>query len=132
MKVKEITVHAGRTFNHPYEAYSNLRPEVTMVVELAGDDNPEECVKEIQAKAESLVEDHKQHMLRSLDQLHDAELRDREIAKLDSLIRNSQTRLDDLRKEQPSLPELSEDGNCPRCGGLIDDDHACVDCGWLT
>lgn len=23
-KVVEITVHAGRTFNHPYESYANL------------------------------------------------------------------------------------------------------------
>jgi hypothetical protein len=30
MKINSITVTAGRTFNHPHEQYSNLRPEVTM------------------------------------------------------------------------------------------------------
>lgn len=35
MRIKTITVTAGRTFNHPYEQYSNLRPEVTMVADLA-------------------------------------------------------------------------------------------------
>ena len=30
MKINTITVTAGRTFNHPHEDYSNLRPSVTM------------------------------------------------------------------------------------------------------
>ena len=30
MKITEIVVSAGRTFNHPYENFSNLRPQVTL------------------------------------------------------------------------------------------------------
>lgn len=30
MKVIEIIVSAGRTFNHPNESYSNLRPQVSV------------------------------------------------------------------------------------------------------
>ena len=35
MKIQTITVTAGRTFNHPHEQYSNLRPEVQMTATLA-------------------------------------------------------------------------------------------------
>ena len=39
VQVTRIEVYAGRTFNHPYEAYSNFRVGVTLTAELSpGDD----------------------------------------------------------------------------------------------
>ena len=33
-KITEITVSAGRTFNHPHESFSNLKPHVALKVEV--------------------------------------------------------------------------------------------------
>ena len=39
MKITNIVVRAGRTFNHPHESYSNLKPEVELTATLdEGDD----------------------------------------------------------------------------------------------
>lgn len=100
-RVTEITVNAGRTFNHPYESYSNLRPSVTIKAELLEGEDWEAATKELQAKAESMVEEHKQHMLRSLKELHDLTVRQREVASLEDSIRGAQSRLDRLRKGLP-------------------------------
>lgn len=82
MKVTEIVVSAGRTFNHPHEQFSNLRPEVTLKASLDEADNPDECVKALQARAEQIIEDHKTHMLASLQQLYRLRLIERERASL--------------------------------------------------
>jgi hypothetical protein len=51
MKVTEIIVSAGRTFNHPYEDYSNLKPQVTLKATVDDGENFEDAVKELQRKA---------------------------------------------------------------------------------
>lgn len=98
MKITNIVVSAGRTFNHPYESFSNLRPHVQLRAELADGDDAETCIKQLQAQAESLVEDHKQNMLRSLEILRETELRERAIVKLESLIKTSQEQLQRYRE----------------------------------
>lgn len=121
MKIEKITVSAGRTFNHPFESYSNLRPEVHLVASVEDGDDPEKCAKELQAKAESLVEDHKQNMLRSLEMIREMDIRNREMARLGSLIKTSQEALERYRGnpigEKPPLdffgPAAEE--NCPDC-----------------
>ena|SRR5690348_4583708 len=97
MKISQIKVSAGRTFNHPYESYSNLRPHVELLATLDENDDAEACLKQLQAKAESIVEDHKQNMLRSLHLIRQMDIRNREMAKLESLIKTSQTELDRYR-----------------------------------
>jgi len=67
VKVVEITVTAGRTFNHPHEQYSNLRPEVTLRATLEAEDDHAVCVKILQADAEDLVEQHKDRLLGMLE-----------------------------------------------------------------
>jgi len=99
VKVTEITVNAGRTFNHPFEQYSNLRPSVTLRAVLEDGEDALESARKLQAQAETLVEDHKQHLLDSIQQLEDLRQREREIVKLESLITNSQQRLASLRTE---------------------------------
>jgi len=49
MRVTEITVTAGRTFNHPHETYSNLRPEVRLTATLDDTDDASDCAKALQA-----------------------------------------------------------------------------------
>jgi hypothetical protein len=103
MKITEIIVGAGRTFNHPYEQFSNLRPQVTIKAILDDGDDPEEVIKDLQAKAESMVEDHKNNILQSLRELHTLSLRQREMASLEKQLREAQARLDEIRKEYPQI-----------------------------
>jgi hypothetical protein len=103
MKVVEVTVSAGRTFNHPYESYSNLRPNVTLKAVLEGDEDYAAAVQTLQAKAEALVEDHKQHMLRSLHELERFGRYQQEVQSLEHSIRQSQERLDRLRQDTHAL-----------------------------
>src|SRR3990167_10406802 len=100
MKVTQITVDAGRTFNHPYEQYSNLRPSVTITASIDETDNPDECAKALQARAEELVENHKQHLLGSLERLHELSIIDRETASLEANITAGQRRLTHLREQR--------------------------------
>lgn len=108
MKINTITVTAGRTFNHPHEQYSNLRPEVAMTATLADGDNPTKAVKDLQAQAEQMVEDHKQGLLRTLEELYQLTERQAEMRGLQTELKRAQNRLDDIRKEHPQLNLLTE------------------------
>ncbi len=99
MKIEKITVHAGRTFNHPYEQFSNLRPGLSIEAFLQTDDDPEESIKELQAKAEKMIEDHKTHMLRSLTTLYELNEAQRTITNLERQIKDSQETLDRAREK---------------------------------
>jgi hypothetical protein len=103
MKVVEVTVSASRTFNHPYESYSNLRPNVTLKAVLADDEDYAAAVQALQAKAEALVEDHKQHMLRSLHELERLERYQQEVQSLEQSLVRSQERLEVLRRGTQAL-----------------------------
>jgi len=102
-KITEITVNAGRTFNHPHESYSNLRPSVTVKADVLDGEDWQAVAKELQAKAESMIEDHKRNMLQSLEELYDLTTKQREVADLETRIASAQSRLDRIRKETPAL-----------------------------
>lgn len=103
MTITKITVTAGRTFNHPHEQFSNLRPEVTLEATLAEGANPVEAVKALQAQAEGLVEDHKQGMLRSLEELYQLTERQAEMRGLQKQLKMAQDRLEEIRTKHPEL-----------------------------
>lgn|SRR3990167_1563773 len=105
MKITEIVVNAGRTFNHPFESYSNLRPAVTITASIDNGDNVDECTKALQARAEKLVEDHKQHLLSSLRRLEELTILEREASSLESNIHERQRRLAHVREQQGAIPE---------------------------
>ena len=105
MKITSIVVNAGRTFNHPYESYSNLRPSVTLTASIEDGDNPDECAKSMQARAEELVENHKQHLLSSLERLHQLSILQRETASLEQNITAGQRRLEHLRTERAAIDQ---------------------------
>ncbi len=109
--VRKITVSAGRTFNHPFESYSNLKPFVTVEADLQEGEDFKEVTKELQAQAEQLVEDHKQNMLKSLRDLHTIGEKQRRIASLESSIQRNQVELKEERIELAKfgLPDYSKD-----------------------
>lgn len=100
MEITEIIISAGRTFNHPYESYSNLRPNVTLKATLINNEDPDKAVKELQAKAEKLVEDHKQLLLKQLEEIYEMQRLDQEYSDLESRLRQAQERMDFVRKRR--------------------------------
>ena len=103
MKITTITVTAGRTFNHPHEQYSNLRPEVTMTASLDEGEEATKCAQELQARAEQIVEDHKRGLLGSIEELYQLTERQAEMRGLQKQLKLAQERLDGIRKEHPTL-----------------------------
>lgn len=103
MQIQQITVTAGRTFNHPHEQYSNLRPEVVLVAALEPGEDARACVQALQRQAEGMVEDHKRNMLKSLEDLHQLTERQAEMRGLHQQLTSAQSRLDEIRAEHPEL-----------------------------
>ncbi|HQT97978.1 MAG TPA: hypothetical protein PK416_08890 [Thermodesulfobacteriota bacterium] len=103
MKITEIVVSAGRTFNHPYEQFSNLRPQVTLKATIEDQDDPLAAAKELQGKAEALVEDHKRSMLQTLHELHHLSMAKQEVYNVERKLADLNDRLAELRKENPQL-----------------------------
>lgn len=103
MKINTIQVTAGRTFNHPHEQYSNLRPEVTMTATLDDGEDPARATRELQAKAEQIVEDHKAGLLKSIEELYQLTERQAEMRGLQQELERAQRRLETIRSENPTL-----------------------------
>ncbi len=103
MKINTITVTAGRTFNHPHEQYSNLRPEVVMTATLEDGEDPHVAVRDLQQRAEGLVEDHKRGLLASIEELYQLTARQAEVRGLQTELKRAQQRLVEIRKEHPTL-----------------------------
>lgn len=138
MEITEITVSAGRTFNHPYETYSNLRPNVTVRAVLVPGEDVVKAINDLQALAEKSVEDHKQALLHSLEELHFLSEAQRDMTSMAEQIARSQARLEQIRKQHPQLPlpitnqfpdlqrqfkcclRTPEEGHAPGCDGLDD------------
>jgi hypothetical protein len=106
MKIHTITVTAGRTFNHPHEQYSNLRPEVTMTATLDEGEDPTKAAHELQARAEQIVEDHKRGLLQSIEELYNLTEKQAEMRGLQKELKRAQERLDIIRKEIPESLQL--------------------------
>lgn len=103
MKINTITVTAGRTFNHPHEDYSNLRPSVSMTASLEDGEDATKAAQELQARAEQLVEDHKRGLLQAIEDLYLLTTRQAEMRGLQRELTRAQERLEAIRKEHPQL-----------------------------
>lgn len=108
MTVTEIVVSAGRTFNHPYESYSNLRPQVTIKASLQDGEDVDAATKQLQAKAESLVEDHKRNLLNQITELYHLSEARQELVNLESGLKRAQDRISELRQQNPQLANGAE------------------------
>lgn len=106
--VTEIVVSSGRTVNHPYESYSNLKPHVTLKATILPEDDFEVEYKKLHAKAERMIEDHKDTLLAGIRSIHDMREAEREITSLERQINHAQSQLIRLREELPKHPRLLE------------------------
>lgn len=105
MKITQITVSAGRTFNHPYESYANFRPEVTMTATLPDGADADQAVRDLQAKAETLVEQHKRNLLQNVNDLHESAQIDSELANMEQTLKNAQERMEALKHRRQELSQ---------------------------
>ncbi|MEM1149044.1 MAG: hypothetical protein AAGI03_00595 [Pseudomonadota bacterium] len=139
MQITQITVQAGRVVNHPTESYANLRPNLEITADISPDDDADQCIKDLQAKAEQMVEDHKNRLQQSLIDIQARERREREITSLETDLRLKQSRLDHLRENPEASGDLFsqveaydpegdeipfDDGICPSTA--VDYDNDCA------
>ncbi len=103
MKIRHVKVSAGRTFNHPHEQYSNLRSDAILEADIDEGEDAIGCAKALQAKVEELAEDHKQHLLRTIEELYELGERTAEMRGLQKQLTAAQLRLDEIRGKHPEL-----------------------------
>lgn len=97
MRIDEIKVSAGRTFNHPYEQYSNLRCDVHLNAKLDDGEDAIEATKTLQAKAEQICEGHKVTLIKNLHDLERLARQTEEISQLERRIQEAQSKLKELK-----------------------------------
>jgi len=79
MVILEMTIHEGRTYNHPFEAYSNFKQGVSVKASLSENENPEREGKLLQERASLLMAEIKNKTLQSLVKLNSLEEAKRQI-----------------------------------------------------
>lgn len=125
MKIVEITVHAGRTFNHPYEQYANFKPGLSLRATLEDGEDPEAATKALQERAERMAEEQKQQILADLHQLERQARITSSIAATERQIERLQQELASL-KQTPQLETEKSDSQRCECGhsrfGHLDDE----------
>jgi hypothetical protein len=119
MKITEITVHAGRTFNHPFEQYANFKPGLSLRATLSEEDDVEQATKALQLIAEQLAEGQKQQILADLRQLERQ-------ARITSSIAATERHIEKLHAE---LAMLKRDAAAPRHASQKLETKKCEDCG---
>jgi len=82
-----------------------------MEATLEDTEDSSKVVKDLQAKAEMLVEDHKQHLLQSIRELNELRGLAQEAFSLENNLKVAQERLNELRTNHPALftQKLTED-----------------------
>jgi len=102
-----------------------------MVATIDDGESAADAAKKLQAQAEGLVEDHKQGLLRSIEELYQLTERQSEMRGLQRELERAQLRMDDLRKQHPELIALPAPGHSYKCDG----NHGGNPCGdpecWL-
>ena len=118
MKITQITVTAGRTFNHPHEDYSNLKPQITLHAVLEEKDDAQEAAKALQRQAEQLVEDQKQNMLLALEDAYQMGEAKQRMIGLSRQLQAAQKELDTLRQQWPQAAQIAMNVHNPAIGDL--------------
>lgn len=103
MQVTQIKVSAGRTFNHPFESYSNLRCDVHLDAKLDEGDDPKSATQALQAQAEELAESHKQDLLKQIHSLEQLTRANDQITALEERIAQAQRQVEQLRQTRAAL-----------------------------
>lgn len=103
MQITEITVSAARTINHPVENYANLKPMVSLKAVLDAGEDYSQAVKDLQAKAEELVEDHASQLKTHIRDMYYLDQKQKELISLEAAFHKTQDRIAEIRKEIPLM-----------------------------
>lgn len=103
MKVTEITVSAGRVISHPIESYSNLRPQISLKAVLENGKDVDAATKQLQAKAEGLVDDHANGLTKHIRDMYYLGEREKVAKRLEDSLIAGQKRLAEIRSEIPLM-----------------------------
>jgi len=116
MKIVEVTVHAGRTFNHPYENYANFKPGISLRATVGEGEDTEQIIKTLQSQAEQMAESQKQQILADLYQLEKQ-------ARMDSSIAATRRQIEKLKKELETLEKGQLQLDAPKVKIVPEDDE---------
>ena len=94
MKITRITVHAGRTFNHPYERYANFRFDLSLEADLTPEADTGLQLMTLQRLAEGFADEHKVAILNECTRI-------RTIDNLRERVRDLQRPLEEWMSETP-------------------------------
>jgi hypothetical protein len=108
MQVTEIEAHASRTFNHPYESYSNFRLGVTIRATIGPGEDVDLALMELRRRADQQAEDAKQGKLAFLAREHEERRRGLFAAQEDLDGPDPAEPVDDDRDEDETLDEEGE------------------------
>lgn len=100
MEVKKISVSAGRTFNHPYEQYSNLRFDIHLEAEIREGGDYMQCVQALQHEAETRAEEHKAALLKDIHLLEEAARVSSKVSDLERRIKEANADLERMKEWQ--------------------------------
>lgn len=98
MKIKTIEVSAGRTFNHPYESFANLRFDLKFQAELSEGEEAMDCLKDLQTVAEKAAEEHKANLINDIHALEEMARSQRQMSDLEQRIKQAQDNLETLKE----------------------------------
>lgn len=107
MKIKQITVRAGRVVPHPLYAYGNVKTDLEIVADLEDGDDPEQVRKELQAKIENDVEQHVYDLKEGIEGIQSTVNSRKRIARLESELAEKTKELDALKSEFSDMPLLA-------------------------
>lgn len=114
MKITEINVSAGRVISHPIEQYSNLKPMVSLKAVLDDGEDFEAATKQLQAKAEGLVEDHANQLTKHIRDMFYLGEKEKEAKRLEDTLIAGQKRLQEIRSEIPLMLNGEDDSEAER------------------
>lgn len=104
MKVKQITVRAGRVVPHPLHAYGNLKADLEIVADVEDGEDPEEVRRALQTQIESLVEQHVADLKSSIRDFENFARQSERIKRLETELNQRQAELDEIKKDFEDCP----------------------------
>lgn len=126
MKITRITVHAGRTFNHPYERYANFRFDLSLEADLTPEDDPGLQLVTLQRLAEGFADEHKVAILNECDRIRTLDDLRENVHRLEQPLEEwmretPEQRAEELARAKQQLAEAEQIP--PLCGTDIDTDR---------
>jgi len=100
MKIKQVTVRAGRVLPHPLYDFSNIKCDLEYVADLEPDEDADEARRKLQQQAETDIENHAADLKESIRDFQSYSASQRRIESLEK-------QLEELKAKHPQQPLLA-------------------------